>query len=393
MTRRIKTAGKNNIFFIFALLLALLAGTAQPVFAEDWSAPDMGADSYQQQGEEWYESPQSESEDELYSGNRYNSQTEETYGNGQAGDGTGYSQDDGSYTEYGSVYVNDYFGFTRSDLVLYMLENQEEYLGTPYVEVEGESQEPGTDGHMQCEGFVWNVLHAVAEQNSEDVPCWEDANTSPYENGGGWVSWIYSHDIVYYTFSTKEEMLASGVLEKGDIIWSFDQDGPMSISDYHHVGFFWGDSSDDDVFWHSNEFAFTETYAGEEGANRISQIEGATDDVSEWWVVKMSTDEDYEENLEAYQLQQETPLTAQSVSADEPTDTEEDSTSVDSSSVSTSGSEETILSGADAEQTGSSSVDSTSETGQNTGGSSVFAWLGNLWEKIISAIKNFLDRG
>lgn len=389
-TRKIRVP---DLFIIFVLILSAVAGTAQYVFAEDWAAPDAASDDYQQQNEYWYGTPQDGSEDTPVYGNGYGGQAQEDYGSDQTGGGSAGGQSGSSYTEYGSDYVNDYFGFTRSDLVLYLLENQEEYIGTPYEETEGESQKSGADGHMQCEGFVWNVLHAVAEQNSEDVPCWEGADTSPYENGGGWVSWIYSHDIVYYTFSTKEEMLASGVLEKGDIIWSFDEGGPMSVSDYHHVGFFWGDSPDDDVFWHSSEFAFTETYEGEEGANRISQIEGATEDVSEWWVVKLSTDEEFQENLEAYEQNQETALAAQSVTADQAAAEEgsSENASQDSSSVSSSGSDETDLSGSGTDQTGSS-TDSTSQADQKTGGFSLWSWLGNLWKKIISGIQTLFEQ-
>lgn len=393
-TRKIRVP---DLFTIFVLILSAVAGTAQCVLADDWSSPDAGSGYDQEQGETWDgASPDGSGETPVYGGgydNGYGGQAQEDYDSDQTGGGSAGSQSGSSYTEYGSEYVNDYFDFTRSDLVLYLLENQEEYLGTPYEETEGESQEPGADGHMQCEGFVWNVLHAVAGQNSEDVPCWEGADTSPYENGGGWVSWIYSHDIVYYTFSAKEEMLASGILEKGDIIWSFDEGGPMSVSDYHHVGFFWGDSPDDDVFWHSSEFAFTETYEGEEGANRISQIEGATEDVSEWWVVKLSTDEEFQENLETYEQKQETALAAQSVTAEQAAAEESSSenTSQDSSSVSSSGSDETDLSGSDTDQTGSS-TDSTSQADQKTGGFSLWSWLGNLWKKIISGIQTLFEQ-
>ena len=405
-TRKIRVP---DIFIVLVLILSALAGNAQCVLAEDWASTDAGSGYDQDQSEAWDgASPDGSGEAPVY-GSGYGGQTQESYGydqaDGQTQEGYGYAQADGgaagsqngsSYTESGSEYVNDYFGFTRSDLVLYLLENQEEYLGTPYEETEGENQEPGADGHMQCEGFVWNVLHAVAQKNAENVPCWEGADTSPYKNGGGWVDWIYSHDIVYDTFSSREEMLASGVLEKGDIIWSFDEGGPMSISDYHHVGFFWGDSSDDDVFWHSSEFAFTETYAGEEGANRISGIEGATENVSEWWVVKLSTDEDFQENLEEYQQKQVPALTAQSVSADQ-TDAAESSSeniSQDSSAVSSSGSDGTAAPEEGAGKTGSSGADSSgmSQTGQKTGGFSFPAWIGKLWEKIVSGIKSFLGQ-
>ena len=61
----------------------------------------------------------------------------------------------------------------------------------------------------------------------------------------GWVS--------IYDFKTKSEMLRSGVLEKGDIIWIWNENegGKYGISDTHHIGFFWGDTPYENRFWHS----------------------------------------------------------------------------------------------------------------------------------------------
>lgn len=45
-----------------------------------------------------------------------------------------------------------------------------------------------------------------------------------------------------YDFKTKSEMLRSGVLEKGDIIWIWNENdgGKNALSPTHHIGFFWG---------------------------------------------------------------------------------------------------------------------------------------------------------
>ncbi|MDO4621639.1 MAG: cell envelope integrity protein TolA [Eubacteriales bacterium] len=201
--------------------------------------------------------------------------------------------------EQGRVYTADYLGFTRAELVAYLETNREMYLGTPYQESSAEVPEPGKDGRMQCEGFIWHVLHALAQRNTGVVPC-GDASTDPYTNGGGWVNWLGIHNISYTVFTTKEEMLNSGILEKGDIIWSFDRKGPQAISNDHHVGFFWGDTSSEDRFWHSSQKSFTAVLEGSEKGNRISAIEGMTDgEISEWWVVKLSDDTEAE-TAEAY---------------------------------------------------------------------------------------------
>lgn len=75
-----------------------------------------------------------------------------------------------------------------------------------------------------------------------------------------------------YDFKTKSEMLRSGVLEKGDIIWIWNENegGKYGTSDTHHIRFFWGDTSNQDLFWHS----------APNGGNRISPITGLSNNVS-----------------------------------------------------------------------------------------------------------------
>ncbi len=188
-------------------------------------------------------------------------------------------------------YVNDYLGFTRTDLVSYLTDHAEEYLGTPYEEV---TKQPvlGLDGHMQCEGFIWDAMRAVATQNETDIPC-GNILTEP-ANGGGWVNWSYYHDVDPISFNTKEEMLSSGILEKGDVIWSFDVSGPYGLSNSNHVGFFWGDDPSDDKFWESAVETDTEFFSGTADGNRIAHIESMSAAPSVWWVFKLSPDESFD---------------------------------------------------------------------------------------------------
>ena len=185
-------------------------------------------------------------------------------------------------------YLNDYFGFTRTDLVQYMVEHANDLLGTPYQQISAGTPIPGKYGAMDCQGFVWTVLIGVAAQNRDRVP-FGSVNTVP-ANGGGWIDWAYGHGVDPLTFSSKEEMLASGVLEKGDIIWSFDAGGPYALSSDNHVGIFWGDSPTEDKFWHSARATGDLIYAGEDGANRITPIESMSSNPSVWWVFKLSKD-------------------------------------------------------------------------------------------------------
>ncbi len=149
------------------------------------------------------------------------------------------------------------------------------YLGTRYEEDANDGRSPNGDtsynGYpgMNCTGFVWYVLTSAGA----------DPNAVPNMQGitwcaGGWISWqrIHASQIPTYDFSNKWEMLDSGILEKGDIIWIWNENegGKQGLSATHHVGFFWGDSSGEDLFWHSSPY----------GGNQISPIDGLSNNVS-----------------------------------------------------------------------------------------------------------------
>ena len=89
-------------------------------------------------------------------------------------------------------------------------------------------------------------------------------------------------------------MLASGILEKGDIIWSFDAGGPYGISGGNHVGIFWGDTPSEDRFWHTAEETSGPVYAGRKDGNRITKIQSLASSPSVWWVFKLSPYEKYQ---------------------------------------------------------------------------------------------------
>ncbi|MBQ8961512.1 MAG: hypothetical protein IJ071_09940 [Ruminococcus sp.] len=67
---------------------------------------------------------------------------------------------------------------------------------------------------------------------------------------------MVKYSVHYYEFSTKKEMLASGVLHKGDIIWCVDGSvgklmaGLAIPASYHHVGIYMGDGKTD-RWWQS----------------------------------------------------------------------------------------------------------------------------------------------
>jgi uncharacterized surface anchored protein len=166
----------------------------------------------------------------------------------------------------GSRYISDLLGVTRQQVVdeLTAHEHDSYYLGTPYKGVQETGSMPRPNGDpgayspgMQCNGFVAYVLNKVG-----GTPYQTFVNTNGHR--GNWTSllnWFAvcsNNDVVSYTFDSKEELLASGLLQKGDIICAVPyssvlqagKDAYGNTAD-DHVGFFWGSSADEDLFWHS----------------------------------------------------------------------------------------------------------------------------------------------
>ena len=93
-------------------------------------------------------------------------------------------------------------------------------------------------------------------------------------NASKWDEYCRDNNAVSYTFSSKEQMLASGILEKGDIIYMEPADWNHSNSDCH-IGFFWGSNSSEDLFWHSSSHAdgiVKGYFPNSAGGNVISKI-------------------------------------------------------------------------------------------------------------------------
>ena len=181
--------------------------------------------------------------------------------------------------EGGTSYMTS-VGVTRQAIVreLEAHENDDFYLGTKYVG--GDAQSPngdtsynsGTVG-MNCAGFISYVLRKAgldAETTMEimhKTPVSQFGSGLPYDwlaGASNYKNLIENGNISAYAFRTKQELLSSGLAEKGDIILMWWSDTPGEDSADNHIGFFWGEASDDDVMWHSG----TEPSSG----NQISTI-------------------------------------------------------------------------------------------------------------------------
>ena len=184
-----------------------------------------------------------------------------------------------SEVEGGTNYMTS-VGVTRESIVreLEAHEDDNYYLGTPYVG--GDAQSPngdtsynsGTVG-MNCAGFISYVLRKAgldAETTMEIMhrtPVNQYGSGLPYDwlaGASNYKNLIENGNISAYAFRTKQELLSSGLAEKGDIILMWWSNSPGADGADNHIGFFWGEASDDDVMWHSG----TEPSSG----NQISEI-------------------------------------------------------------------------------------------------------------------------
>ena len=187
--------------------------------------------------------------------------------------------------------IDQALGATKTvESVLSQHENDEYYLTTPYGNKgpHGEDGaidtwdcwkpkgEYGSGAYMNCAGFVVAVLRACGANTSiiGNYTAKDGYNRGNEANASKWDEYCRDNNAVSYTFSSKEQMLASGILEKGDIIYMEPADWNHSNSDCH-IGFFWGSNSSEDLFWHSSSHAdgiVKGYFPNSVGGNVISKI-------------------------------------------------------------------------------------------------------------------------
>ena len=184
-----------------------------------------------------------------------------------------------SEVEGGTNYMTS-VGVTREAIVRELESHEDDnyYLGTPYAG--GDAQSPNGDTSynsgkvgMNCAGFISYVLRKAgldAETTMEIMhrtPVNQFGSGLPYDwlaGASNYKNLIENGNISAYAFRTKQELLSSGLAEKGDIILMWWSNSPGADGADNHIGFFWGEASDDDVMWHSG----TEPGSG----NQISAI-------------------------------------------------------------------------------------------------------------------------
>lgn len=136
-------------------------------------------------------------------------------------------------------------------------ENDGYLLGTPYRSIfaAGSNQynvmSPNGDPYngspsLSCTGLVAYSMRAAG---ADIEPIGQVANRhGGIANGFNWEDFCLVAPIEKYSFATKNEMMSSGVLEKGDIIYMKSKTAGADM----HTGFFWGENPYDEKFFHSH---------------------------------------------------------------------------------------------------------------------------------------------
>lgn len=128
--------------------------------------------------------------------------------------------------------------------------------------------------YLNCAGFVSAV---VTDAGGSVSPIASYANPVSGDRSGNdtnalkWNGWLCSAPVIIRDFSSLSQMLASGFLERGDLIY-MEPHGSVSISNDVHMGFFWGSTSSEDLFWHSSLRDGAGRVAGSSNGNKISHI-------------------------------------------------------------------------------------------------------------------------
>lgn len=178
----------------------------------------------------------------------------------------------------GKLTIDEYFG--SYDIVDFLNKHQYDYVGTPYVSlykhrydpwmlIHNKGEYPDSPG-MNCTGFVASVIiRCGGNMNKLNKP-----STGSYANAYNWHRTITDNNIFYYSFTTVNQALNSGLMQKGDVVMFLPGGG--TNPDYH-LGIYWGNSSNNNLFWHSTGRTSYNAHAGVTGLkNQITGMASGT---------------------------------------------------------------------------------------------------------------------
>lgn len=151
-----------------------------------------------------------------------------------------------------------FFGISTKAITAELTAHQSDgfYLGTPYRGLylnpdEGYCLSPNGaptsyGPGMNCTGFIATVIRRAGGDISRITN-----NSTGFGGAANAYNWrdVLSATTHRDSYNTVSEMLASGTMRKGDIIY-FEPD--TSVTNYDcHIGFFWGNTPSENKFWHS----------------------------------------------------------------------------------------------------------------------------------------------
>lgn len=153
-------------------------------------------------------------------------------------------------------WASGFFGITRAQIVneLAKHENDRYYLYTPFRGLTSNastSMSPNGDPNgsgpgMNCTGFIASV---IKRSGGNLAAITNVANAwGGVANGYNWRDAL-TKNVQYETFTSVGSLLQSGLAKKGDILY-FEPDYSKLNYDCH-LGFFWGNTPNDDRIWHS----------------------------------------------------------------------------------------------------------------------------------------------
>lgn len=165
-------------------------------------------------------------------------------------------------------------------------------------------------GGMNCTGFVWHLFHKFGIEHGKNIdnqiPRLGGNTPGPAPFNGTWEGYVdvLSNQVKIYSFNGKmttlpsgkvtnwedgkQQMLQSGILEYGDIIYAYRNTTEPGTDG--HVGIYVGDGKSD-LFWHSMYAKTLNTVSGmpypvgSKQNNGITEIVPKTDNVT-WYVIK-----------------------------------------------------------------------------------------------------------
>lgn len=177
-----------------------------------------------------------------------------------------------------------FIGIDREDIVEELKEHQYDsyYLGTRYAGLNlatgnkdvcmHPNGSPGANGYigMNCTGFVAFVCQKCGGDLSEIDAM---GRIGGYVNATSWLDYAKRTGKRYYVYNSISALLLSGQAQKGDIIYC-EPDWSKPGADCH-IGFFWGENSWDNAFWHQVQ------------TNIISNIKAGTPQIR-YYLIKTS---------------------------------------------------------------------------------------------------------